>query len=191
MDPKAFDADLIAALAAIIALAGTYLGWRRRELRREEVLKWGLDCIEVLQTSLMMVQLIRNTRQINSPAELRQLQVRSAILCEQGRLFFKNRNRSMSGRNKRPAYRGLRPIILDRLIINFEVLKLLSEGDISDVVHIADIAEDNLKHFVSLIQSEVGRSRTSSADASIGGEEIDLKRLIDAEKKAKEENENR
>ena len=169
---------LISAIVSILALIGSAYAWRVRELRREEVLQWGLQCIDVLQTSVLLLRAICDEGVAVNTPEARELKIRSSVLCEQGRLFFKNQNSDAFGQSKRPAYRGLRPTILDRLVVNYQLLDRLSGGDLSDVGSMARVAEDNLKFFVSLIQAEVGRGRTASPDASLGGQSINVERLI-------------
>jgi hypothetical protein len=178
-------AELISALVAIVALAGSFYAWRTRELRREEVLKWGLDCIEVLRTSVLYFEAVNQRSESVDLLEGRRLRVRSSILCDHGRLFFKNQISGSFDQNKRPAYRGHRPIILDRLVVNCQLLESLERPNQPDLSSVARVAKDNLKHFVSLIQDEVGRAQTASPDASLGGESINIERLLADDKKAR------
>jgi hypothetical protein len=177
-DTVVIISGIVSATAAVLALVGSLYAWRTRELRREEVLHWAMECIEVLQTSLIIFQAIRDKNPNADTTESRKLQIRSSVLCEQGRLFFKNQSPSTYGQHKRPAFQGLRPIILDRLLVNYQLFDKLAKGDNSNIVSMARIAEDNLKHFVSLTQAEVGRERAASADASLGGQSISMDQLI-------------
>jgi len=171
-------AAVVSAIASLFTIAGSYYVWRTRQLRREEVQQWGMQCIEVLQTSVLVFQTMCHECGQDDLLECQKLKIRSSVLCEQGRLFFKNKNSGAHGQPKRPAYRGLRPIILDRLVVNSQLLDRIAKGERANMDSIARVAEDNLKHFVSLIQDEVGRGRTASPDTNLGGQSINVERLI-------------
>ncbi len=170
----------LAALVALAALAGGALRWREQALRREEVLAWGAQAIEALQ-SLVLLCALPAGRIDPAVAEARLSDVifQTSILTEQGRMFFKNTRVGRIGKDKPAAYRGRRPAILDHLIAAHEAAVRLAGGvDLDSRARLSLVAEDSLKGFVSLIQSEVGRSRVRSPAAGKPGESIRLELLM-------------
>ena len=167
-------ASIISAVLAAIALIGTFLAWRVRELRKEEVLGWSLECIENLQSLLIICIEEDSSRE----DEIRDLKFRASILCEQGRMYFKNARPDDFGSNKEAAYRGYRPRILDYMVIGYQIAEYLPRASEAEFATLKIVAENNLKKFVSLVQKEVGRSRTASADTSQGGSGIHLQSLM-------------
>jgi hypothetical protein len=165
------------ALAAILSAALTALalfaGWRsnrKSELRREDVLDWANESITALQTLLLLC--IHGEPQIpGAEAERRRvdLLIQTSVLTERGRLFFRNAGPYSVGREKHRAYRGKRPEILDQLVAAHQIACRWPGAGDEERARMRLVAEDCLKQFVSLVQQEVGRSRTASADTRRGG----------------------
>ncbi len=97
----------------------------------------------------------------------------TSILVERGRLFFRNA-RSGHGRHKPHAYRGKRPEILDQLVIAHQIACTWPDADSDRRRMMGVVASDVLRRFVSLVQMEVGRTRTASADTRRRGDGADL-----------------
>jgi hypothetical protein len=175
--------EWIAALSAVltvVALVGTWIGWRQKELRREEVHAWASEAITALQTLLLIcLQELRKAPPAGEKnSRLEDVVFSTSILVERGRLFFRNSQPNAHGNWKEPAYRGFRPCILDHLVTAHQISLAWPRANASDRAKMRQIAEDCLKKFVSLAQKEVGRDRTASADTSRGGEGAQLKRLM-------------
>ena len=109
--------------------------------------------------------------------KLKELCLTAAILVEQGRLFFKNQRVGDYGQHKEAAYRGLRPCILDPLIVAHQIAMRWPQENPEARVRMRFVAESSLKRFVTLVQKEVGRSRTASIETKRGGDRIDLNEL--------------
>ena len=163
----------------MIGLITGWAKWRDAQLRRSEVLVWSNQGIAAMETLVLACSLGSS---IYDPAELdkklKELCVTSAILVEQGRLFFKNQRLGDHGQHKQPAYRGLRPCILDPLIVGHQIALSWPNASPENRVRMRLVAEKHLKIFVSLVQKEVGRSRTVSSDTKRGGDRIDLPQLM-------------
>lgn len=169
-------------IGAIVGLGGLYGLWRttrESQLRREDVLIWSNETIAALEGILLVCML--KEPQIDEPtakAKMRQLMFDTAILVERGRMFFRNVKPNEFGREKEPAYRGYRPRILDHIVVAHQIACAWPAGDADARLRMRAVAEDCLKKFVSLVQKEVGRSRTASADTSQGGEGTHLRTLL-------------
>lgn len=171
-------AAIVSAVLTAVALYASWRSWRRSELRRDDVLEWANRAIAALQN----VRLISGTIRAHlDPEDARQrmieLAVETSILVEQGRLFFRN-TRSRYGKWKPSAYRGSRPVILDQLVLGHQIACAWPAASADDRDRIAVVADDVLRIFVSLIQKEVGRERTASADTRRGGKSADLPWLM-------------
>lgn len=171
-------ATLASAILTAIALVGSYLAWRTRQLRKDEVLDWGLQSIRVLQSTLILLQECRNAPQKIEADKFQKLKIDASVLCEQGRIFFKNERIDNHGLYKKAAYRGYRPEILDQLVLCFQICDHILKGHQQDIALLCQISEDSLKNFVTLLQKEVGRGRTASADTSLGGKGIHLDHML-------------
>ncbi len=168
---------IISVLLPALALFGTWMSWRRSELRRDDVLVWGNDAIAALETILLICIDEENHRTAPNP-RMDDLRYRTAILVEQGRLFFRNKDPHRHGGSKQSAYRGLRPCILDPLVVAHQIATAWPTADPADRAGIRMIAESRLKSFVSLLQKEVGRDRTASAETGEGGDGATLRHLL-------------
>lgn len=171
-------AAIVSAVLTAVALYASWRSWRRSELRREDVLEWANRAIAVLQS----VRLISGSVRAHlDPEDARErmiaLAFETSILVEQGRMFFRN-TRSRHGRWKPTAYRGSRPVILDQLVLGHQIACAWPAAGPADRDRIGVVAEDVLRTFVSLIQKEVGRERTASADTRRGGKSADLPWLM-------------
>lgn len=160
--------EAVAAVASVILTAiALFAGWRsnrRNELRTEDVFDWASEAITALQTLLLTC--IHGDPPIPA-AEAERLRVevliKTSALVERGRLFFRNAGPHVE-RDKPRAYRGKRPEILDQLVAAHQVACRWPRASDAERVRMRLVAEDCLKQFVSLVQTEVGRSRTASAD---------------------------
>lgn len=166
---------LVSALAAALGLILTWRKLREDSLRRGEVLDWANRAITTLE-GLVMVCILRSYPAFKdeSAKRLGQIAFDSAILVEQGRIFFKNQQRENFGATKKPAYRGYRPKILDSLIAAHQIAVRLPASDAKTCHALQCIAEDHLKDFVSLIQKEIGRDRTAALVTKEGGSGFNL-----------------
>ncbi len=171
-----------ALLSALVAVGGLFIGWRNsREaaLRRGDVLVWANEVIHELQT-LLLVCILKEPEldEANAKEKLLGVIFNSSILIERGRLFFKNEVIDDHGKEKEPAYRGYRPKIIDPIVIAHQIACGWVKANEDTRLRMRLLAEDSLKKFVSIVQMEVGRSRTVSSDTAQGGMGVDLTDLI-------------
>jgi len=165
----------ISALAALFGFLLTLILWRESSLRRDDVLVWAKESIVELQTLLLIcMEYYKREADPETSERLRSINTRTSILIEQGRLFFRNKPYGNFGIEKEPAYRGLRPRILDSLVLANKISNHFLTADRESRARMRLLAEDCLKRFVSMAQKEVGRNRVRSADASHGGDGSDL-----------------
>jgi hypothetical protein len=169
-------AGAISALLALVALGAAALRQRRAELRRDDVHRWADEAIAALQGVRLVTA---GTRMRITPEEERQRLVQlmfdTSILVERGRLFFRNAPYGRHGADKPAAYRGRRPEILDQLVLGHQIACAWPEANAEDRIAMGRVAEEVVRSFVSLIQTEVGRQRTVSADTRRRGSGVDLK----------------
>ena len=172
----------IAMSSLLLTLAGlffTWYHWRRSELRRDEVLSWANECIECLQALFIisfMKEPILNQNKIN---EVRLKAIfDTSTLIERGRLFFKNEVSDNFGSEKPAAYRGYRPRILDHLVIAHQIARYWPNNGDEEIKNRSELAENCIKNFVSLVQKEVGRDRSASAEVLKGGKGVRLTDLM-------------
>lgn len=186
--------EAVAATAsAILTALALFVGWRasrKSELRREDVANWADESIAVLQT-LLLISIHGDPPIPAAEAEKRRAEVlfKTSILVEQGRMFFRNAGPYSEGKEKHRAYRGKRPEILDQLVAAHQIAIRWPSANDEERVRMRLVAEDCLKRFVSLVQLEVGRSRTASAGTRRRGtgalltvrmEELDADRVASA-----------
>ncbi|MEP9357333.1 hypothetical protein [Sphingomonas sp. KR3-1] len=168
-------AGAISALIALVALGATWLRQRQGELRRDDVHRWADEAIAALQAVRLLTA---GTRMKITPEEERvrfvQLMFDTSILVERGRLFFRNARDGRHGIEKAAAYRGRRPEILDQLVLAHQIACGWGDASAEDRVRMGRVAEDAARTFVSLVQTEVGRQRTASADTRRRGKGADL-----------------
>jgi hypothetical protein len=168
-------AGIVSAVLTAIALFASWRSWRRSELRRDDVLAWASEAIAAMQ-SLRLITSSARTRLSEEQARERlgQLVFDTSILVERGRLFFRNAADRRHGRDKPHAYRGRRPVILDQLVLAHQIACAWPEADAEARRAMAVVAQDVTRRFVSLVQMEVGRVRSASADARRRGDGMDL-----------------
>lgn len=183
MDFLPGNLEAIAAIvSAILTAIALFAGWRasrKSELRREDVANWADESITALQTLLLIC--IHGEPQIPAAEADRrrvELLIQTSVLTERGRMFFRNAPPYSVGHDKPRAYRGKRPEILDQLVIAHQIACRWPQAGDEERVRMRIIAEDCLKQFVSLIQREVGRSRTASADTRRRGTGVHLMERI-------------
>lgn len=166
---------VLSAILTAVALFASWLSSRKSELRREDVSDWANEAITALQTLLLIC--IHGDPPIPAAEADRlrvELLIQTSVLTERGRLFFRNAGPYSHGREKPRAYRGKRPEVLDQLVIAHEIACRWPHAGDAERVRLRLVAEDCLKQFVSLIQREVGRSRTVSADTRRRGTGVRL-----------------
>jgi hypothetical protein len=173
-------------VSAFVATAGflvtLFVVWmQRREsaLRRGEVLAWANEVICALE-SFLLVSMLKPSQLEASVAssKLSEVIFNTAILVERGRMFFKNKVIDDYGAHKQAAYQGYRPKILDPIVVAHQIACAWGGADTEKRLRMRVLAEDCLKQFVSLVQKEVGREKTVSADTAKGGDGSKLSHLL-------------
>jgi hypothetical protein len=171
--------SLFSPLIAATGLAFTFFQWRKSQLRRDAVLSWSNEVIESLETLLLITTPDKTLLDLNTArSKLLESIFSTAILVEQGRLFFKNEVVDSHGSHKFPAYRGYRPTILDPIVVAHQIACALVNADDEDKLRMRLLAEDCLKNFVSLAQKEIGRDRTAAVDTKRRGDGLHLHHLL-------------
>jgi hypothetical protein len=169
-------------LAVIVAVAG-WSASRKQELRLNEVLLWVNASIDCIQTVVLLIG--REALSLTDDERRDRLEeqgVRASVLVGQGRMFFQNAERDSFGQDKHPAFRGLRPLILDVLVVIHQ-LALAWPKLKTDHGAAFDVALDCLQRFVSLAQQEVGRERTASAYVAAGGSGASFASLLEEQRR--------
>ena len=165
-------------LSVLVAAAGLYFSWRNKhdyELRQGDVLAWANEVIAELQTLALVCQLTeQHIGHDTAKQKITDVIFNTSILVERGRLFFRNTSDGAHGKEKPHAYRGRRPVILDQLVLAHQIACAWPGADADTRRAMAVVAEDVLQRFVSLVQMEVGRMRTASADTRRRGDGTDL-----------------
>jgi hypothetical protein len=170
--------SLISAIVAVLGLFFSWKNWREAQLRRSDVLAWSNRAISAMTTLRLVCKLGESyfsSRELE--ARLKELCVETSILIEQGRMFFKNVETKNHGQGKEPAYRGFRPLILDHLLVAHEISLRWLDTDDESRKSMCVLANDHLQKFVSLVQKEVGRSRTASKEGQTVGDRIEIQNL--------------
>lgn len=157
-----------------ISLGFAYAAWKTKELRKDEILDWSAECIDILQrTNVAIGDATRGNPAEDFPKLMADLRVRSSVQVERGRLFFKNVEHPW-GAEKQPAYRGLRPKILDCLVANFQICEKAATRKQGDLERLEKLSLGYVRTFVSFAQAEVGRSRPSKSKANEAGHGVDI-----------------
>jgi hypothetical protein len=175
--------EAVGVAVTILAALGGGLAWvlqkREDSLRRGEVSVWAMEVISALQG---LVLLLRLEDGVVGTAEKRALATKivfeTSILVERGRMYFKNCVIDDFGKEKEPAYRGYRPLVLDPIVVGHQIACRYLAASAGNDAQLLAVAEDVTRAFVSLIQCEVGRSKTASADTGSEGSGADLDYLI-------------
>lgn len=172
-------AALVSALIGIVGLIAGWVHWRRTELRKEDVLAWANDVIESLQNLALVLTLKENNLSSDRAKQrIEDIIFKTSTLVERGRLFFQNQKVDDWGKEKPSAYQGYRPIILDQIVIAHQVACAWADADDHKRERMKAVSLSALREFVSLVQKEVGRGRTASADTQRGGSGINLDYLL-------------
>lgn len=172
-------ATVFSAIIAFVGLLATWLAWRRAELRREEVLAWGDDVISELQKVELACRLPEVYINADAKTEIfSSALIELSILVERGRIFFRNKVIDDFGNEKAPAYQGYRPLILDQIIIAHQIALKWPFNSDDEQLRLSVLARACKCEFVSMMQKEVGRQRTSSTDTASGGNGVDLEWLM-------------
>jgi hypothetical protein len=171
-------------VSALVAIAGVIFTWRKfreESLRRGEVLAWADDCIRIFE-NLIVAAILVDRSDFEEECRKRVLEAAfdAPALVERGRIFFKNQPHGSYGSQKPPAYRGLRPKILDPLVAAHQIAVRFVSSDGEERIRLQLLAEDYLRTFVSLVQKEIGRERTAAAETKQAGRGFDLKAAMDA-----------
>jgi hypothetical protein len=174
---------LLKVLSAIFATIGFFFTLRRaREdsLRRSEVMAWANQSIAVLKSLALICAMQRDGRHPET-VEKKRLEIifDSAILVEKGRLFFKNQVADGHGSDKKAAYRGYRPVILDPLVAAHQIANKLGDTDSAGCERLKQLADANVREFVSRIQVEVGRQRTAAKETRESGHGVNIDQHLD------------
>lgn len=176
--------NAIATILSVLGAMGALYTWRRSQLRHSDILSWGLDGISALQTLFLTLKSEEQGATCESRREMiNDLAIRISVLTEQGRLYFKNRRNARGamakhGSHKFEAYQGTRPLILDKLLIGYEIAAAWENSSPKmrdDLLICLSAAE---KEFVTLLQFEVGRSRVASARAGERGRRSPLEHSL-------------
>ena len=170
-------AAVVSVAVAALTLAGTWWGWRTRELRHDEVLAWSQEAIAALQTLCLLCRRDLNRADVEADS-YEAIWFSTSILIERGRLFFRNAQAKGYGRHKETAYQGYRTEILDQLLIAHLIAGGFPDALDEDRTKMSRLAEKCRARFVSLAQKEVGRARTRSPDPSVAGVSITLDYLL-------------
>lgn len=169
----------LALLGALGGLFGFYLKRRADQLRRDDVLRWALEAIASLQTiAILCEEAGKGLSDAEAADRIKEQLIASSILIEQGRLYFRNVPHGSLVKGKPPAYQGLRPRLLDYLLVAHKVACAWPTANAAARSKLARLAKDSCRQFVSLLQHEVGRDRTATSGTSEGGHHVDLPHLM-------------
>lgn len=174
---------VIAALSLAIAIAGSAVAWlaaRRAELRRDQVYDWASHAIDSFQTLALLVKPdLRDLPQQDRVAKIQEVAIQLSVLTEHGRILFKNAPAGDFGKEKEIAYRGLRPLILDELVIAHQLACRWRHLNQEELWWAFETSVTLLKRFVSLAQLEVGREKTASSYTKLGGDGTSFEGLLE------------
>ena len=157
---------LFAIVAGTFSLFQWLLAARERsDERDDELLAWGakvMDAMAELET------LCANPASlwpgVEFDRERLSIAARLSSLVDQGRMFFPNVQSKGQQRGDKPeAYRGSRVVILDQVIVGYDVAHLIPQAGPERKGRLQQPFRDARREFVSLLQKEVGSSRRSSA----------------------------
>ena len=148
------------------------------ETKMQRLLKlqeWGNECIDILaQTDHFFMVDAAELDAVDHMKMRNRTLARLSSLIDRGRIFFQNEDANGYGAHKLPAYRGLRPKILDPLVAAYCATNVLRQqgAQVDDQTNQRLI--DWRRYFVSLLQQEVGEEWTamkaiSGYSALLGG----------------------
>ena len=135
------------------------------ETKLQRLLKlqeWGNECIDILAEADHFFMFDANELDPVDYMKLRnRILAQLSSLIDRGRVFFKNEHPNGYGAHKLPAYRGIRPKILDPLVAAYCATNVLRQQG----AQVDDQTNKRLiewrKYFVSLLQREVGEEWTA------------------------------
>jgi hypothetical protein len=161
----------VGAVVGVFGLFFIWLNWRISELRRSDVLAWSNDVTTALEELLLIAIWDISYGKPTPEERLDDLALRTAVLTERGRFFFRNVQIFKPGADKEPAYRGCRPRILDPIVVAHKIALHWCMADTKTRVRMRLLAEECVKKFVSLAQKEVGRSRSVASELGQTGDD--------------------
>jgi hypothetical protein len=151
---------------SVVALFIASLAWRlaNRSARNDviaQVRDWGGEVVQVITDAASLCE--PGYMQTNCPGtatKLPDLTSRASALIERGRFFFPNAKREAYGTHKSPAKRGIRPQVLDLVLISYELTRSIDPDAANDRLLLAFRALRDA--FVSTIQKSTRFSLTPS-----------------------------
>ena len=157
--------------------------YEKEELRLDDVFRWANNVIRELQTLALMCE--HGTIMFGADAaadRFKEIAINSSVLLEQGRILFKNKPGTDKEHDAKspPAYRGYRPAILDYILTGHQIALGWRGASEDRRRRMSHVAKDCERQFVSLVQIEVGRSRTASYDTGKAGMAPSLESLLNA-----------
>lgn len=177
--PPTAIAGFVSATVAMVMATLVWLQWRERKLRQDDVLKWANEVIRAQQTLYLTLYLGDATfDSATTRSILAKIAVDASVLVEQGRMFFKNLPHPTHGKDRHPAYRGHRPMLLDPIVVTHQIACQWDGAAEEERERMIIVAEDSVRSFVSMVQREVGRSRTAHEDSALKGEGEKLEMLL-------------
>jgi hypothetical protein len=176
-------ATIASAILAWVVAAGGLVGWyasrRAAQLRKDDVLAWALASIDAMQTLVIVCREAGKSLPDGLvETRLQELVIRTSVLIEQGRLYFRNVPSGHYGSEKPHAYQGLRPKILDYLVVGHATACSWATATPLDRRKMGYVAEEAARQFVSTVQKEVGRDCTAFDGAAERGLGVHLPSLI-------------
>ena len=175
--------EILATAVAALAALGGFFAWRTEQLRRDEVLAWGLQAIDALQRLNLRCE--HDGAAADGNGDIAETARQISVLAEQGRIFFQNASPHEYGQEKEQAYQGYRPLILDQLVFSFFVARsweTMSSDERRAGTKVVKLCKDR---FVSLLQREVGRRRTADRYNKEAGNGYQLAALLSMAKAGK------
>ena len=163
--------EAIAITQALIALALVLLTrtihtTQMRAQRALRVHDWGVACIDALAEADHCLR--SDPRSRADPAyrhRTDEILPKLSALTDQGRMFSENTDRGSFGRARLPAYRGLRPKILDPLVAAYRALDEFETTGRAPDQEASERLVEWRRYFVSLLQMEVNPSWLKRATA--------------------------
>ena len=168
----------VTVLTAVISVGVWLYENRKKQLRIDDVLVWSNQCIETLQEIRLYCELEALRATDTDFSKIRQLAVGASILVEKGRLFFRNKETDGYGSHKEPAYRGYRPLILEKLVLAHRIAIRWQTSSEEERIIMRELSEQCISQFVSLIRAEVGRVKTASEYANMDGFGSNLEEML-------------
>jgi hypothetical protein len=157
---------VIAIIAVIVSLrtARTQQALQFEQVKTQrdgDVNRWAQACIELLAACESFVAVFDpQQRDAGQNEQYRAMRYRLSALIDQGRLFFPNDEPHKKGKNKPPAYQGVRQRILDVLVWAYDAFAEYDEASSdADRVRIATRIGECRRYFVSEAQAAIDPRR--------------------------------